>query len=72
MNPVEKALRSLGGSAPEETVMAELISLACVRYYTVTQCRRCAVAAIDKAIEQDLVSRNFDNDNPNHATLSLT
>ena len=76
MSPVVEALKSLGGTAPEQTVLAELVDE--LRAFPVcpplSKSERMAIAssAIQESIEWGLVSRNFANNNPNHAILSLT
>ena len=76
MNPVVEALKSLGGTAPEQTVLADLVDE--LRSLPVcpplSKGERVAIAsdAIRESIEWGLVSRNFANSNPNHAILSLT
>lgn len=76
MNPVVEALKSLGGTAPEQTVLAELVDelRALPVCPPLSKSERVAIAsdAIRESIEWGLVSRNFANSNPNHAILSLT
>lgn len=74
MNPVIEVLKSLGGTAPEQTVLAELVDELSTFPIPLSKSERMAIAssAIQESIEWGLVSLNFDNDNPNHATLRLT
>lgn len=74
MNPVVEALKSLGGTAPEQTVLADLVDELSTFPIPLSKSERVAIAsdAIQESIEWGLVSRNFANNNPNHAILSLT